>query len=112
MLQTLLEGKKTMGRQTKVADDLIKDAMWTLIDIMFILGIQAVLVLAAAKVIPEIEKYEGIIIICSNFLIVLVAQFMSRKKHKKHDKVATDENNSEASCPNCDKNGYILDDEQ
>ena len=101
-----------MEWRTKVADDLIKDAMWTLIDIMFILGIQVVLVLAAAKVIPEIEKYEGIIIICSNFLIVLVAHFMSRKKHKKHDKVATEENNSETNLQKHDEHGYILDDEQ
>ena len=101
-----------MGRQSKVVGDLAKDAIWTLLDIIFILGVQAVLILAVGKVIPEAEKYKGVIFICSNLLILLVVQFVPRKKCKKHGKVATDENNSEASCPNCDKNGYILDDEQ
>ena len=101
-----------MERQSKVVENLAKDAIWTLLDIIFILGVQAVLILAVGKVIPEAEKYKGVIFICSNLLIVLVAQFMPRKKYKNHGKVATDENNSEASLQNCDEHGYILDDEQ
>lgn len=92
MLQThnIIGGKKTMERQSKVVENLAKGAISTVLDILLIVGIQVAIVLILANLIHGVEMYKGPMFLCSNSLLILIAQFIPQKKKKKNDKAAKD----------------------